>query len=141
MALICVAGMNHSPPAATIRSPAMMPPLYPRRVASHPGGSDIRKLAEIVRELHPGGLGLAQAQLLLEVLVHHVDHSVAYSPKEEQRTDQNEREHQVVPVFAYEEALLVCAHGCVRTILTQQTCPKLELGVSRALCPIFMTRF
>ena len=55
----------------------MMPPLYPRRVASHPAGSDIRKLAEIVRELHPGGLGLAQAQLLLEVLVHHVDHPVA----------------------------------------------------------------
>src|ERR1039457_6915298 len=80
MALICVAGMNHSPPAATIRSPAMMPPLYPSRVASHPAGSDIRKLAEIVRELHPGGLGLAQAQLLLEVLVHHVDHPVAETP-------------------------------------------------------------
>ena len=59
----------------------MMPPLYPRRVASHPAGSDIRKLAEIVRELHPGGLGLAQAQLLLEVLVHHVDHPVAETPQ------------------------------------------------------------
>src|ERR1017187_9378343 len=53
MALICVAGMNHSPPAATIRSPAMMPPLYPRRVASHPAGSDIRKLARISHRLNP----------------------------------------------------------------------------------------
>ena len=43
MALICVAGMNHSPPTATIRSPAMMPPLYPSFVASHPAGTDMRK--------------------------------------------------------------------------------------------------
>jgi hypothetical protein len=59
-------------------------------------------------------LGLAEAEFLLEVLVHDVDHAVAHSPKEEQRTDENKREHEVVPVFAYEETLLVCAHGGVK---------------------------
>src|ERR1019366_5730463 len=110
MALICIAGINHSPLAATIRSPAMMPPLYPSRVASHPAGSDIRKLAEIVRELHPGGLGLAQAQLLLEVLVHHVDHPVAETPQEKQRTNQNEGECQVPSVVRDEESFLIFCH-------------------------------
>src|ERR1019366_7396306 len=43
MALICVAWMNQNPPAATISSPVMMPPLYPSLLASHPAGIDIRK--------------------------------------------------------------------------------------------------
>ncbi len=42
-ALMPVAGMNQNPPAATISSPAMMPPLYPSLLASHPAGIDIRK--------------------------------------------------------------------------------------------------
>jgi hypothetical protein len=40
---IFIAGMNQNPPAATIRRPVMIPPLYPSRVASHPAGSAIRK--------------------------------------------------------------------------------------------------
>src|ERR1039458_2648950 len=43
MALMCVAGMNQKPPAATISSPVMMPPLDPNLLASHPAGIDIRK--------------------------------------------------------------------------------------------------
>ncbi len=42
-AAIFVAGMNQNPPAATSSRPAMMPPLYPSRVASQPAGSDMRK--------------------------------------------------------------------------------------------------
>src|SRR5450759_992151 len=40
---ICVAGMNQDPPAATISSPVIMPPLYPNLLASIPAGIDIRK--------------------------------------------------------------------------------------------------
>ena len=77
-----------------------------------------QEVAQIVRELHPGGLRFGQAQLLLEVLVHHVDHPVADSPQEKQRADQDEREHQVHAVIAYEEALLVRIHD-VETILAK----------------------
>ncbi len=42
-AAIEVAGMNQNPPAATISSPVMIPPLYPSFVASHPAGSAMRK--------------------------------------------------------------------------------------------------
>ena len=51
---ICVAGMNQKPPTATMSKPAMMPPLYPSRVASHPGRQRHEKVAEVMRELHPG---------------------------------------------------------------------------------------
>ena len=42
-AAISVAGMNQSPPTATINRPAMMPPRYPSLVASQPAGSAMRK--------------------------------------------------------------------------------------------------
>ena len=41
--LMFAAGINQKPPTATSSSPAMMPPLYPRRVASQPAGMDMRK--------------------------------------------------------------------------------------------------
>src|SRR5580658_9187469 len=63
-----------------------------------------------MRELHPGRLGLVEIQLLLEVLVHDVDHAVADSPEEEQRTDQDESEGQVGTIVADEEAFLLRAH-------------------------------
>jgi hypothetical protein len=45
------------------------------------------------------------------MLVHHVNHSVAESPEEKKRADDDEREHHVFPVAGYEHALIVCAHG------------------------------
>jgi hypothetical protein len=48
-----------------------------------PRGYGHQEVAQVVRELHPGGLRFGQAQLFLEVLVHHVDHPVADSPEEE----------------------------------------------------------
>jgi hypothetical protein len=71
--------------------------LVPQLARQPSGRQRHQEVAEIVRELHPGGLRLGEAQFLLEVLVHHVDHPVADSPQEEQRTDQDEGEHQVTP--------------------------------------------
>ena len=82
----------------------MMPPLYPSLVASQPAGKRHQEIAQVVRELHPGRLRQGQVQFLLEMLVHHVDHPVAESPKEKQRTDENERERQVSAVIRNKEA-------------------------------------
>jgi hypothetical protein len=49
-------------------------------------------------------------QLFLKVLVHHVDHSVAESPEEEQRADEDEREEQALSVFGGKKALIASAH-------------------------------
>src|ERR1035437_5514767 len=43
MEWIGVAGMNQNPPAATISSPVMLPPLYPSLLPTPPAGIDIRK--------------------------------------------------------------------------------------------------
>ena len=65
-----------------------------------------QEVAQIVRELHPGGLRFGEAQLLLEVLVHHVDHPVAESPEEKQGAHQDESECQVLPVLGYKKTPL-----------------------------------
>ena len=73
-----------------------------------------QEVAEVVRELHPGGLGFAEAEFLLEVLVHDVDHAVAESPEEKQRAHQDEYERQVLPVVGYERgpSWLYCSWCC-----------------------------
>ncbi len=38
-------------------------------------------------------------QLILEVLVHHVDHPITNAPQQEQRADERKREHIVLAVF------------------------------------------
>jgi hypothetical protein len=63
-----------------------------------------------MRELHPRGLRLVEVEFLLKMLVHHIDHAVADSPQEEQRTDQDKREDQVGSIGANEEAFLFGAH-------------------------------
>ena len=50
-------------------------------------------------------------QLLLEVLVHHVDHPVAEPPQQEQRTDQDERERQVTAAVEGEQACFGLLRG------------------------------
>src|ERR1035438_9114604 len=71
-----------------------------------------QEVTQVVRELHPGGLGFVEAQFFLEVFVHYIDHPVAESPEEKQRAHQDENEHQVLPVIGYEKALLGgSAHG------------------------------
>jgi len=70
-----------------------------------------------VRELHPRGLGFAQSQFGLKVLVHDINHSVANSPEEEQRTDEYERDDQIFAVVRYEHALVVCLHGIARNVV------------------------
>ena len=44
------------------------------------------------------------------MLVHDVDHAVADSPEEEQRTDQDEGENQIGAIGANEETFLFRAH-------------------------------
>ena len=65
-----------------------------------------QEVAHPVRELHPGRLGQAQVQFLLEVLVHHVNHPVAEPPEEEERADEAEGEQDVPAVRQDEHALL-----------------------------------
>src|SRR5271165_13532 len=64
-----------------------------------------------MRKLHPRGLGQGQMQFLLKVLVHRVNQAIADSPEEKQRADENEREHQVLPVVRDKKALLFVAHN------------------------------
>ena len=74
------AGMNQKPPTATSSSPAMIATLV-----SQPGRQPARRdghqeIAQIVRTA-PRPIATSLTQLLLEVLVHHVDHAVAESPQ------------------------------------------------------------
>ena len=57
-----------------------------------------------MRKLHPGGLGQAQMQFLLKVLVHHVNHPVAESPEEKQRTDDDKGKEHISSVIRDEHA-------------------------------------
>ena len=61
-----------------------------------------QEVAEIMRELHPGRLRQIQMQLFLKMLVHHVDHAVAESPKRKQQDEEEEGEDDVAPVFEHE---------------------------------------
>jgi hypothetical protein len=63
-----------------------------------------------MRELHPRRLGFAQVQFVLEVLVHDVDHSIAHPPQEEQRTNQDKREQEILAVLSYEKTSVIGAH-------------------------------
>ena len=58
-----------------------------------------------MRELHPRRLGQGQSQFFLKVLVHHVNHPVAESPKSKQQDEQNEGEEHVPPVIRDEHFL------------------------------------
>ena len=65
-----------------------------------------QEIAQIVRELHPGGLGQVQVQYFLKVLVHHVNHPVAESPKGKQQDEEEEGEEDVLAVVSDEHAFL-----------------------------------
>ncbi len=41
-----------------------------------------QKIAEVVRELHPGGLRLGEVQVVLKVFADDIDHAVAKAPQE-----------------------------------------------------------
>ena len=75
------------------------------------GGHGHEKVAEVVGELHPGRLRLAQAQFVLEVLVHDVDHAVAEPPQEKQRRDEHEGEGDILPFVGDEQAALADSSG------------------------------
>ena len=62
------------------------------------------EVAKIMRKLHPGRLRQVQMQLLLEVLVHDIDHAVAKPPEREQEHEQEKRERDVASVFDDEHA-------------------------------------
>ena len=49
-------------------------------------------------KLNPGGLRKRQFQLVLKMLVHHIDHSIAEAPQEEKRADQNESVEVILAV-------------------------------------------
>ena len=65
-----------------------------------------QEVAQIVRELHPGRLRQGQMQLLLKVLVHHIDHPVAESPKRKEEDQKHENEEDVAAIFQHEHAPL-----------------------------------
>ena len=92
--------------------------------------------------LHIRRLGQAQVQLFLEVFVHHVDHPIAESPKEKQRTDQDKREHHVVPVLSDKKAIFlgVCIHGFFRKELYKFKCLQLRRNFICAAEMIYFTQ-
>src|SRR5437764_5306631 len=55
-----------------------------------------------MRELHPGRLREIKVQLFLKMFVHHVDHSVAKTPKREQEDKEEESESDVASVLDHE---------------------------------------
>src|ERR1700694_2307291 len=74
-------------------------------------GQGHQKITQVMRKLDPGRLRFSQMQFVLKVLVHHVDHSVADSPKQEKGTDQDEREHYVLAIGGNEESLFGGFHS------------------------------
>ena len=57
-----------------------------------------------MRQLHVGRLRLGEVQLVLKMLVHHVNHAVADSPEEEQRGHEGEGDDHVLAVGQLEHA-------------------------------------
>jgi hypothetical protein len=53
------------------------------------------KIAKIVGKLNPGRLRQREMQLLLEMLVHDIDHTVAEAPQQKQGADQS-KSHEVI---------------------------------------------
>ena len=67
------------------------------------GGERDEEVAEVMGKLDPGGLGASEMKLVLEVLVHDIDHAVAETPEEEEGTDEDEGDEVVAAVLAAEE--------------------------------------
>ena len=57
-----------------------------------------KQVTQIMGKLHPGRLTLAQAEEVLKVLVHHIDHPVAKGPQEKEGADQQEHPQMTSPV-------------------------------------------
>ena len=55
-----------------------------------------------MRELHPGRLRQIQVQYFLEVLIHHVNHSVAESPQSKKQDEEAKGESDILSVFSDE---------------------------------------
>ena len=64
------------------------PALVAKAPGQHPGRNSHKEVPHVVRELHERRLCLGDVQRVLEVLVEHVDHAVAQSPKQKERADQ-----------------------------------------------------
>src|SRR4051812_21103835 len=62
------------------------------------------EVAQVMRELHPGGLRKAEMELLLKVLVHHVDHPVAKAPKSEEEDEEEEGEGDIAAAFEHKHS-------------------------------------
>ena len=56
-----------------------------------------QEVAQIMRELHPGRLRQVQVQLLLKMLVHHVDHAVAKTPESEEKNQEDKNKSTFLP--------------------------------------------
>src|SRR3954447_1612150 len=79
--LIWVAGTNQNPPIATdsqTHDDALLVPELARQNTRRHRHKEVNRM---MRELHPCRLGFGQPQLVLEVLVHNVDHPVAHRPE------------------------------------------------------------
>jgi hypothetical protein len=72
--------------------------------------------------LHPGRLGQAQVQCFLKVLVHHVNHPVAESPKGKQQDEEEEGEDDVLAVISDEHTLFngLRLLGNVRAVISNE---------------------
>jgi hypothetical protein len=66
-----------------------------------------------VRELDPGGLGEREVKLLLEMLVHHVDHPVAKPPKQKKGADKEEGDEKALAVLGGENGFFVHRNECL----------------------------
>ncbi len=67
------------------------------------GGERNEEVAEVMGKLDPGRLGASEVKLVLEVLVHDIDHAIAEAPEEEEGTDEDEGDEVVAAVLAAEE--------------------------------------
>jgi hypothetical protein len=62
-----------------------------------------------VRKLDLGGLDERQVKLLLEMLVHHVNHPIAKAPKQKQGADKEKGNEKALAVLGGENGVFV--HG------------------------------
>src|SRR5205823_8158355 len=100
-----VRGGNKPEPARGDHEQARDDAAFVAKLNREPAGRDRhQEIAEIMRELHPGRLREIEMQLLLKVLVHHVDHAVAKAPKRKEEDEKEEGEGDVSSVLDHEHA-------------------------------------
>ena len=68
------------------------------------GGNRHQEVSQIIGRLHEAGLFLVDVQRILKMLVQDVNHPVAKSPQQEQRSDQRKGDEKIFPVGGSEKA-------------------------------------